>query len=380
MPEPVDILFLAPGLGTGGTERHLELLLPALRSAGFNPRIWNAGEEGWAASQLGRQGIPVERFSPPVAARQVHRLVRMVTSLVHLRPALVHSFLYGRHWLDALACRLTGTPYVGSRRNLAHWRRGPVLRREQWRDQVSAAIVAVSQGAAAVARREGVDPERLAVIPNGVPVPDWSNGERAVLRQRARAEWGLQPGARVVGWVGSLKPVKDPLTLLEGFACRCAAQESDRLVLIGSGPLALQLKTISAARGIAAQVILAGPKAAPDRWLPAFDLFALTSRAEGCSHALLEAMAAGLPVLATAVGGNREAVIPDETGQLVPPGDAAAVGRWIGRLLGQPEQRAALGRAGRERVRQRYGVDRMVAAHAGLYRDLAQNRRRTHGT
>ena len=141
-------------------------------------------------------------------------MVSLVRSLVGRRPALVHSYLYGRHWLDAVSCRLAGTPYVGSRRNLAHWRHGPVLAREKWRDRLSAAVVANSQAVAEVAAAEGVAPGRLVVIPNGVPLTAGGNGggDRREMRAAARAALGLNADSRVVGSVTSLSEWPSPST------------------------------------------------------------------------------------------------------------------------------------------------------------------------
>jgi len=372
MPDPAEILYLAAGLGTGGTERHLSRLLPGLPADQFRPVVWNAGEEGESGEILRHAGIEVRSFTPPVSIRQVGRMVSLVRSLVGRRPALVHSYLYGRHWLDAVSCRLAGTPYVGSRRNLAHWRHGPVLAREKWRDRLSAAVVANSQAVAEVAAAEGVAPGRLVVIPNGVPLTAGGNGggDRREMRVAARAALGLNADSRVVGSVTSLKAIKDPLTLLQAFARRRGLEPEDRLVLVGDGPLAPALGEEARRLGVGGQLVLAGRHPEPSRLMPALDLFALSSRTEGCSNAVLEAMAAGLPVAATDVGGNREAVAEGETGLLVPVGDAAALGSALDRLLTDRDLAATLGEAGRERVARRFSVRDMIQAHARLYRRL----------
>lgn len=364
--DPPDLLFLAAGLGVGGTERHLARLLPALAGRGFAPRVWNAGETGTAQEELERAGIPVQAMDLPVSLRQLRRFAQPAGELARRRPALVHSYLYGRHWIDALLARLAGVPYVGARRNLAHWREGAVLARERWRDRSSVAIVANSEAVAAVARAEGAPPDRLVVIPNGVDLPPADDGAR----RRARAELGLGPAERVVGSVGSLKAVKDPMTLLEAFARLAATGRADRLVLIGVGPLLAPLRERAEALGCGARLLAAGARTEPVALLAAFDVFALVSRAEGFSNALVEAMAAGLPAVATRVGGNAEAVLPGETGELIAPGDVEELARVLGSILGDPARAARLGAAARGRAARHYSAQAMVDAHAALYTRL----------
>jgi glycosyltransferase involved in cell wall biosynthesis len=342
----------------------------------FRPVVWNAGEAGANQRRLEDAGIEVRSFALPVSPRQVGRLVALAVALVRRRPALVHSYLYGRHWLDALCCRLAGAPYVTSRRNLAHWRQGRVLARERWRDRVSAAIVANSRATAEVAISEGAEARRVVVIPNGVPLPEWEptrgngDGNETPPRRRARQQLGLPRGCRVVGAVTSLKPIKDPLTLVRAFAQRPARRPEDRLVLVGEGPLGPALRAEARRLGVGEQLVLAGCHGEPARLLPAFDLFALPSLTEGCSNALIEAMAAGLPVVTTAVGGNREAVVDGRTGLLVPVGDTQAMGAALTRLLDDPRRAAALGQAGRARAAEHFSLDLMVKAHVELYRRL----------
>ena len=234
MPDPVDLIFLAPGLGTGGTERHLAWLLPSLQRRGMRLEVWNAGAGGAAEDRLRQAGVTVQQRPSPVSVRQVGRLAAMTAALARRRPRCVHSYLYGHHWLDALACRLAGIDYIGSRRNLAHWRRGPVLARERWRDRASALIVANSAAAAQVAVTEGADRRRVRVVPNGVPIPSWaaaawSDDQAWMARRRdARDALGLADDARVVGAVMSLKPIKDPALLLTAFAGRRHRERSAR--------------------------------------------------------------------------------------------------------------------------------------------------------
>lgn len=376
MPMPADVLFMAPGLGTGGTERHLAWLLPGLQAEGLAVEIWNTGEDGDAAHRLRQAGVRVVSREAPLSPRHVRRLAAWTAALARQRPALVHSYLYGHHWLDAMACRMAGVAYVGSRRNLAHWRQGPVLSRERWRDRSSVAIIANSVAAADVALAEGTEARLLHVIANGIPLPSWAQAAWSqdeawrARRADARDSLGLAQDARVVGAVMSLKPVKDPVTLLLAFAGRRDLRPGDRLVMIGEGPLSEELEQRAHALGVGGQMILAGRRSEPMELLAAFDLFCLPSRSEGSSNALLEAMAAALPVVATSVGGSSEVVAPDETGYLVAPGDSAGMARLLDQLMSDTERCRRLGREARIRAEEHFSLETMVMAHKALYQQL----------
>jgi glycosyltransferase involved in cell wall biosynthesis len=373
MRDTVDLIFLAPGLGTGGTERHLAWLLPALKQQGLRVEVWNAGTAGAAEERLLQAGVQVRHRKPPVSARHLGRLASMTTALARRRPRLVHSYLYGHHWLDAVACRMAGVTYIGSRRNLAHWREGPVLARERWRDRASSVIVANSRAAAEVAVAEGVEPRLVQVIPNGVPMPAWAEkawtADDAWLTRRrdARDALGLDGQARVVGAVMSLKTIKDPALLISAFARIKGTSSADHLVLVGEGPLAAELKQQAVDLGLAGRVIFAGQRAEPQELLAAFDLFCLPSRSEGCSNAVLEAMAAALPVVATDCGGNTEAVDSQVSGLLVPTGEVEPLARALTRLLEHPEEARTMGQAGRRRAEAMFSLDAMVKAHLKVY-------------
>jgi len=154
---------------------------------------------------------------------------------------------------------------------------------------------------------------------------------------------------------------------VKGFAGRAGLRPGDRLVLMGEGPLAHDLRSLAGSLGVGEQLVLAGRRAEPLELLAALDLFCLPSHSEGCSNAILEAMAAALPVVATMAGGNHEAVVPGETGRLVPAGDATLLAAVLDELLANPEAAHRLGRAGRVRAQEIFNLDTMVQQHVDLY-------------
>lgn len=179
------------------------------------------------------------------------------------------------------------------------------------------------------------------------------------------------PDALVVGTVGRLEPVKDQSNLARAFIRLVEsvpeARRRLRLVIVGDGSLRAEVENLLAEAGLRDLTWLPGARDDVSDLLRALDLFVLPSRAEGISNTILEAMACGLPVVATAVGGNAELVVDGLTGRLVPAGDPAALAAAIQTYLDDPGLLDAHGVAGRRRVEERFSLDAMVAAYLAVY-------------
>jgi glycosyltransferase involved in cell wall biosynthesis len=202
---------------------------------------------------------------------------------------------------------------------------------------------------------------RMHTIPNGVP-PARTDVEVHPALARLR-----ESGRPVAGFLARLEPQKDPLTLVEAAA---SLRSDAQVVIAGDGALEEDVRAAIARLGLAERVHHIPFEGPVERYLTGFDLYVLPSRWESLPIAVLEAMAAGLPVLATDVGGTSEAVDDGVTGRLVPSGDPAALARAIDALLAEPDTLRALGDAGRARWSERFSLARLVAEHDALYRSL----------
>ncbi|HHW62665.1 MAG TPA: TIGR03088 family PEP-CTERM/XrtA system glycosyltransferase [Rhodocyclaceae bacterium] len=218
--------------------------------------------------------------------------------------------------------------------------------------------------------RVGIGPGRVERICNGV---DTLRFRPAVVRERLPGSPFTDPSAVIVGTVGRLQTVKDQVNLVRAVAIARARGEGGqalRLVIAGDGPQRGEVEAEIRATGIGDITWLAGERSDVPAVMRALDVFALPSRAEGISNTILEAMASGLPVLATEVGGNAELVVAGTTGQLVPAQDPDAMAQALLRYTSDAALRHNHGAAGRRRAEQSFSIISMVARYTSLYEQL----------
>ena len=314
------------------------------------------------------------------AGTDLGAVLRLGRLLRRLHPDVVHS----RNWgaLDTVvAARLAGI------RMLVHGEHGREARDPQGLDpkrnrlrRVLSPLISRFVTVSFDLRRwltttVRIPAHKVVTIHNGVDTTRFSPGDSA----EAREALGLPVAATVVGTIGRLDPVKDQVGLVAAFSGLVASRANSILVIVGEGPSRPALENEIRWRGLADRVRLFGERRDVPTVLRALDVFVLPSRAEGMSNTILEAMATGLPVIATDVGGNPELVEPDVTGRLVPPGDPNVLGDALGAYAADPYLRSLQGKSGRERVLQHFSLDRMAQAHNCLYTSLCSVPRTVEG-
>jgi glycosyltransferase involved in cell wall biosynthesis len=273
-----------------------------------------------------------------------------------------------------LAARQAGVPVVA----IAHGWTGATLKvrfyetLDRWVMRRMDAVVCVSEAQAVKVRRAGVQPERARVIRNAIRAeafgrPDLECRETLLNLFPGRPE-------RIVAAAGRLSPEKGFDVLIDAVALLAPHHPKVGFVLFGDGPLREDLTKRIAERGLQNRLILAGFRPDLERVLPACDLAVSSSHTEGLPVVVLEEMAAGLPVVATAVGGTPEVVEEGVTGWLVPPGDPPALARRTAELLASPETMRAMGLAGRRRVEECFTFAAQAEQYLGLFQRLARRR------
>jgi glycosyltransferase involved in cell wall biosynthesis len=365
---PPRVLHLVETLARGGAERMVVDLATAQRAGGVDAAIACLFADGILGAEARAAGVTVHVIGKQAgfdwgATRRLRTLAR--------GHAVVHTHNAVANYYAALASLpLRGWRQINTRHGMgaamATDRREQLFRLSLRRtDRVACVCEAARQAFVG----HGVVPARLAtVIPNGIRTGLFAAPDPAA-RAQARERLGVGTGAYVVGTVGRLNWAKDHALLLEAFARLRAGVPAAVLCMIGDGELRATLHAAAAGLGLGEAVRWLGDRSDVPALLPGLDTFVLSSRTEGYSMALLEAAAAGLPLVATDVGGNREIVADGVNGRLVPHGDpvalAAALAEHAEGAVAAARGAAALAWAGREAT-----TATMTARYAAEYHRL----------
>jgi glycosyltransferase involved in cell wall biosynthesis len=239
---------------------------------------------------------------------------------------------------------------------------------------MASCLVAVSrQSSRDAIEREGVNPGRVAVIRNGIRQQETAPASRRDA-DAVRRELQLEAASSLVLSVGRLVEEKGHVHLLESVPAVLERFPGAVFLVVGDGPLRPSLEERASRLGVEAVVRFEGTRFDVDRLLMASDIFVLPSLQEGLPLALLDAMAMGTPVVATAVGGIGEILVNEQNGLLIPPADAPALARAVLRLLTDDELRKRCGDAARELMGREYTIDRMCGEYSELFQRLARRR------
>lgn len=349
------VVSLAGGLDPQRFDTHVLSLYDPF-SGGFEPVLH---EKGIPVQHLGkRRGLDLRMYP------------RLVKTMRALRPDIIHTHSYLLRYTFPSGMLMPASAMVHTVHNLALQETdgiGRAIHRVAYRCGVRAVAVG-DQVARSFEDYYGFAP--AATIPNGI---DTAAFHQPAARPRWRAANGFAPDAGLVVSVARLETQKNPLGLLDAFVKALGNADTWHLLMAGEGSLRAEVEQAVAARGLGDRVHLLGSRGDVAEMLAASDLFLMASDWEGTPMAVIEAMAAGLPVVSTAVGGVPELVEHEACGLLVPPGNMDALARSLSALAHDTPLRALYAAAARERA-ERFGLGAMVQAYATLFERLVEER------
>jgi glycosyltransferase involved in cell wall biosynthesis len=365
----VPVAIFLTSFDPGGTERQMVELARTLDPSQFTVHLACFKRQGaWLARAAERASVdefPLKGFARPGAVRCARQFARWCRDRGIL---VLQTCDFYANVVGLLAGAWARVPVrIGSRREINADKTAAQIRLQRFAYSMAHKVVANSTAAANAVAREGVPAGRIEIIRNGLDISS------IPARQRARG------APRTVVTVGNLRAEKRHEVLLSAMRTVTARHPDARLLIVGAGPRRRALQALATDWGLTSFVQFLGHRDDIGAALNAADIFALPSRTEASPNAVIEAMAAGLPVVATAVGGVPELVAHGETGLLVPVEDAAAFARALLQLMDDPAAAERMGVTARRRAVERHSFDRMTRAFEQLYLSQLEARSRLTG-
>ncbi len=382
----IRIAYLITSLDVGGSERQLVAWVRGLPKekyechilclSGFGPLEEPARRAGAVLHDLKypRKRAPgtIRGSTLPQAFAAWVRLVRL---LRRLKPDILHTMIPACNVLGGAAGRVARVrAMVCTKLALGHYRdQSRILAKledviDPWFDLIHCKSQAIIED---VLRREPIPREKLRLVYNGI---DLKPLENLPSREQARRSLGLSADAFIVGTVANLIPYKGHADILEAAALLAEKFPQLEFLWVGRDDgIGTQLEIRAKELGLSHRIHYVGPRQDVPQLLPAMDALLSASHEEGFSNVILEGMAAGLPIVATRVGGNPEAVVDGETGVIVEPRNPASIARGIESLLANPERARQMGQMGRQRVVNCFSFEAMIRGLENLYAELLTN-------
>ena len=374
--EKVTVWYFIGALAVGGAERTLVDLVNNVDRERYDVTIWTMFDDNLLAPDVD-PAVPIRTLGMKNARDDdtfvsgaanpldyVRVPLRFIRAVRRERPDIIQSFLF----LDNTIARLAGvvspeTTVVTGARGLQN-RTNPVVKAvDRLLIPLSDYIVSNSASGAETYVRRGAKPDRVGVVHNGRNLDAFIEAEPAPLRE----EFSIPADAPLVGMVSRLVPKKGQVDLVDAWPRVQESFPDAHFVFVGDGSERAALEAQADSLGVGSQIHFAGNRDDVPQVLAALDVFVFTSYSEGLSGALLEAMAAGTPIVSTGIVENRELVTDGETATLVPTHAPSAVARAVVDLLDDPERAAALGRAAQQDALERFSLERMVGNFEAFY-------------
>ena len=374
---PTKILFIIPQLTVGGAEKILCQVVTSMDRTKFTPVVWNMGKPGKFSQPIRDAGVQLIEQKPLASRKFLYLDAWKLPAFIYREQIrIVHSFIFGPHWVDAILAKLVpDILYLVARLEVQLWRGGNLRLswKERLRNRLVSHVVANSQAVKDVITDiEGFPDQMVSVIYNGV---DLSEFAPYVGTDKTRT------GSRrfCIGNVATLKEIKSQLTILQALDVLVNERNLKDLEVVFTGRSdegyeEQVLHEFAAEKGLVPYIRSLGEIPNIYEELAKFDVMVLSSLAEGFSVAIVEALASGVPTVATRVGGNPEIVIPGETGELFEVGDFNRLADILQELYTQEKFTRQLGEGARKLVEERFLLPMMIEGYEKLYQSLLDRR------
>lgn len=376
------VLKVVPTLMCGGTETQFMTLSRRLDPARFDLEF--ACLRRWGqqyVQELADRRIPLSEY-PVTTFRSVQALAQQARLIRHIARRgikIVHAYNFYGNVFAVPPARLAAPVVIASIRDCAPYLTTMQKRVQRYACQLADCVLVNATAVKDWLIGEGYDESKIVVIRNGV---DLSGFAGPADPDGVRRELGLAPGTPLVAVVSRLTPLKGLENLLEAAAMLKPRYPDARFLVVGdTGPMEVpyldDLKQLAIRLGVGDRVIFTGYRSDVPALLSGVSVSVMPSLNEALSNVLLESMGAGAPTVATRVGGTPEALVHEQTGLLVTPGDSRAIADAVGRLLDEPSLARRLGESARSLIQDHFSVDRMVQSTQDLYSELLARKQRT---
>ena len=367
MPPPTNIAIIAGQLVVGGAEKQLYLWLANLDRESFNPIVLtlHPGYGDYWEKPVEDLGIPLFRINH--RKNRFSRLREIRRTLQPFQPQLVHGWhLFSGAYASLVAPRLMAKSLVGIRSSFESIQNSLELRiAERFAD----AFITNSESAAARIKSEKPSVRQVYVVPNAVIV-DFE--AREAVREKLKQELGLRPDALWLIAIGRMEQLKHFDELLEVAASLREKHCNFQLILIGGGAEESYLKQLSQQLRLEDYVRITGEIPNANRWLKGFDIFCMPSVSEGLPNVVMEAAAAGLPIVTWQLPFYEELLTPEETALMAAPGDRAGFEQAVLKLINDQSLREELGAAAQAQITEKFSLDRYIQNMTRVYETMLQ--------
>jgi len=366
----IKICYIIGQLNRAGAEQQLYYLVTGLNKEKFYPIVVSLSQGGFWSEEIKKLNIQVIEI-PRSKHKEVSRLIRLVKVLKKIRPQMIHTFLFSANTYGRVAGILVSVPFmIASERNLPEVGKDKNVFKlyiDRFLALFTDGIICNSRKAAdTLIKKYSFSEKKVFTVHNGI------NGANFLKNDFQREK--IAP--YVIGTVGRLYPQKNHKLFLDmaKLLLNSSGGGDMKFLIVGDGPLRNELEDYARHLEIDSSVIFAGERTDIPELLQGMDIFVTTSSYEGLSNTIMEAMSAGLPVVATDVGGNSELIIDGETGFLCPSNNVDALVAMVNNLIEDQQRARLMGEKGKRRILYEFGIDKMVRATENIYLKLLEEK------